>query len=68
MFIAYPNIMYFLLLEFKCVEVDGESRLKADIEIMCWKGTHNLIAYAIALPALIVWGVGLPAAAFWLLT
>jgi hypothetical protein len=68
MMIAYPNIIYFLLMEFKCVDIESESRLKADIEIICWKGTHNLIAYAIALPALIVWGIGLPLGSFWVLT
>jgi hypothetical protein len=68
MFIAYPNIMQFMLNLFKCIDVDGESRLKIDLEIGCWTPYHQIFAYAVALPSLIVWGVGLPILAFILLT
>jgi hypothetical protein len=49
---------------FKCIEVEGEMRLKADLEILCWSTNHNLIAFSVALPSVIVWGVGLPILAF----
>jgi len=67
MFIAYPNIMQFMLNIFKCIEIEGEMRLKADLEILCWSTHHHLITFFVALPSLIVWGVGLPILAFvWL--
>ena len=68
MFIATPNIMQFMLGMFKCIDVDGEMRLRADLEIMCWTSNHYMITFFVALPSLIVWGVGLPVLAFILLT
>lgn len=68
MFLAYPNIIQFMLYAFKCIDIDGEMRLKADLEILCWTQIHSICAYMIALPALIVWGLGLPLLAFWSLT
>ena len=68
MFLAYPNIMQFMLYAFKCIDIDGEMRLKADLEIVCWTTVHQIYAYLIALPAIIAWGLGLPVLAFWSLT
>ena len=64
MLIAYPNIIQFMLNIFKCIEVEGELRLKADLEILCWSTNHHIITFFVALPSLIVWGVGLPILAF----
>jgi hypothetical protein len=66
--IALPNMIQFFMYSFKCIDIDGELRLKADLEIVCWTQTHNLIAYMIALPALLVWCAGLPVLSFWYLT
>ena len=53
---------------FKCIDVDGDTRLKIDLEIVCWSTNHPIFAYVVALPSLIVWGLGLPILAFALLT
>jgi hypothetical protein len=37
------------------------------LEIVCWSPVHNLFSYIVALPALIVWGLCLPALAFYLM-
>ncbi len=68
MLLAYPNIMQFLFYTFKCIDIDGEMRLKADLEILCWSSSHKVFAFMIALPGLIVWGLGLPILSFWYLT
>jgi hypothetical protein len=68
MAIAYPNIMQFMLSLFKCIDVDGDTRLKIDLEIVCWSTNHQIFAYVVAAPSIIVWGVGLPILAFALLT
>lgn len=60
MTIALPNMAQFFLYSFKCIDVDGEIRLRADLEIQCWSLTHKLITFIVALPALIVWCIGLP--------
>ncbi len=52
---------------FQCVDIDGEMRLKVDLEIVCWSTNHKLFAYVIALPSLIVWGLGFPILAYILL-
>jgi hypothetical protein len=31
-----------------------------DLEIICYKGRHTLFALGVALPALIIWGLGIP--------
>ena len=68
MFIATPNLMQFMLGIFKCIDVNGEMRLKVDLDIVCWTTTHHIITFFVALPSLIVWGVGLPILAFIQLT
>ena len=68
MFIAHPNIVQYMLYEFKCQDVDGVQRLKYDLEIQCWTPLHNIFTFVVALPALIVWGFGMPVLAFWLLS
>lgn len=68
MYIATPNILQFMVYQFKCIDIDGENRLKVDLEIMCWGSSHSLFSYIVAMPALIVWGAGLPLLAFFFLT
>ena len=45
---------------YSCVDVDGETRVKNDLEIECYKGTHSFWSLFIALPSMIVWGLGIP--------
>ena len=47
--------------------MDGETRVKNDLEILCYRGSHTLWALGVALPALIVWGLGIPTFALFLL-
>jgi hypothetical protein len=46
------------------MDVNGESRLKIAIELTCWVGQHWFFSYVVALPSLIVWGLGIPFFAF----
>lgn len=39
-------------------------RVLADLEIVCYKGAHFFWAFYVALPSLIVWGLGIPFFAF----
>ena len=66
-FLAYPNMLQYFLYGFECIDVDGESRLKIDLEVKCWSQTHSLFLFMIALPSLVAWGAGLPMVTFWLL-
>lgn len=68
MFLAHPNIVQYMLYDMKCVDIDGEQRMKADLEILCWTKTHYIYTFALAVPSLLVWGIGLPFFGFMLLT
>ena len=50
-----------------CLDIDGERRLKYDLQIKCYQGIHTLMSLGVALPALIAWGIGIPMFALYLL-
>ena len=60
MILLYPTIVSLALQDFRCVEVDGESRLLEDFEVLCWSSSHTLVSLAVAIPSLIVWAFGVP--------
>ena len=62
--VSFPISLYII---YSCLNIDGELRLKNDLEIKCYKGTHGIWAFGIALPALIAWGMGIPLFAFFLM-
>ena len=47
--------------------MDGVERLYASLDIICYQGSHIFWTYGIALPAMVVWGLGIPFYAFLLL-
>lgn len=46
------------------MNIDGTQRVKNDLEIVCYQGSHLLYSLAIALPSIIVWGLGIPLFAY----
>jgi hypothetical protein len=67
-FMTHPNIVKSMFSAFSCFEVDpGELWLRTDLETRCWVGDHNKYSFGVALPGLIVWGVGIPLVALYLL-
>jgi len=64
LFLFHPTISGYMFSNFKCVEIDGQKRIKEDLEIECWSLSHNMWTYSVALPGLIVWALGLPFFAF----
>ncbi|CDW82348.1 UNKNOWN [Stylonychia lemnae] len=67
LFLVHPNIVKYVFNAFNCIDIDGESRIKNDLEIVCYTKEHILWALGVALPSLIVWGLGIPFFAFLLL-
>lgn len=45
-----------------CEQEETGSWLRSELEVRCWSFSHRVAALAIGLPALIIWGVGIPAA------
>jgi hypothetical protein len=68
LFLVHPSIVQFMFHNFKCMDIDGEDRVQDDLEVICWNAEHKLFSYFIALPSIIVWGLGIPFFAFSLLT
>ncbi len=67
LFFVHPNIIQLVFETFYCLDIDGEQRLKYDLDIKCYKGSHYYWAYGVAIPGMIVWGFGIPLFAFFLL-
>lgn len=50
---------------FNCTTYDGVSRLNSDYQVKCYSDPrHAQLAYYVALPALLIWGLGIPATIF----
>ena len=50
---------------FDCSVYDGDLRLVADLQVLCYADPwHNTIALYVALPCLILWGLGIPLGVF----
>ena len=52
---------------FSCININGEKRVKVDLDIVCYEGEHLYWSLGVALPSLIVWGLGIPLFALGLL-
>ena len=42
------------------MDVDGENRLEADLQLYCWSPQHKFFSLTIASPSIAVWGLGIP--------
>ncbi|CDW78175.1 UNKNOWN [Stylonychia lemnae] len=60
LFLAHPSIVQYSFYDFKCKNIDGELRLQDDLEVICWNSTHTFFSYFVALPSIVVWGIGIP--------
>eukprot|EP00347_Sterkiella_histriomuscorum_P017660 403348489 len=67
LFFVYSSIVQSMLDMFNCIDVDGESRLKIDLEVVCYKGQHTFWSMFVAVPGILVWGVGVPMLSYMLM-
>jgi hypothetical protein len=42
--------------------------MMTDLQVICWKDMHKIMTLYIALPALILWGLGIPGVVWFLMT
>ncbi|CAG9319459.1 unnamed protein product [Blepharisma stoltei] len=62
LFLIHPSLMHDLFSIYSCKEIDpGEFWLNADLNIRCWTPEHSFYAFIIAMPAIIIWGIAVPA-------
>lgn len=70
LFITHPSLTQSMIDMFNCKNYSdstGESvnRLVIDLQVECWKDPlHKIFTFYVALPCLIVWGLGIPATIF----
>ena len=62
-FVLYPTLVRFSTQILKCVEIDGDTFLIADLQEPCYRGRHLQFVLYLGLPETILWVVGLPCAA-----
>lgn len=67
LFLVHPNIVKQVFQAFYCLDIDGEERLKYDLEVLCYQGTHQFWYKYVALPGMLAWGFGIPIFALLLL-
>lgn len=67
-FLAHPSLVRLMFALFSCTEIEsGELWLINFMDIRCWGDSHTFYALAVGIPAIIVWGIGMPTATLRLL-
>ncbi len=64
LFIIHPNIVQTMFNNFNCKEIEGEKRAQQDYTVKCGQKIHQFWSYSVAMPSIIVWGLGIPLFAF----
>jgi hypothetical protein len=64
LFLVHPSITQSMIDMFNCSDYDGDLRLVVDLQVICYTGLHKYLAFGVALPCLIVWGIGIPITVF----
>ena len=60
-FLVHPNVVRLMFSAFACTEIEGKGHwLMENLEIECWDQKHTFYALGVALPSILVWGVGTP--------
>ena len=68
-FITLPPITTITFAIYNCIDIfgNGESYLALDMSLQCWSGDHNFYAKAFGIPIILIWILGLPMLAFFIL-
>lgn len=68
LFLIHPNLVKTMFGAFSCKEIDpGEFWLTDNLDIRCWDGSHVFYSVSVALPSIIVWGIGIPSTCLYFL-
>ncbi|CDW84862.1 UNKNOWN [Stylonychia lemnae] len=67
LFLAHPSIVQYSFSNFKCKNIEGDNRVLEDLEIICWEQEHLFFTNFFSIPAVIVWGAGIPLFAYLIL-
>jgi len=67
LFIVHPDITMMMFMAFNCIKVEGKYYLTSDVTVTCYEGTHKFYSLVIVVPSLIIWVMGIPMFALYLL-
>mmetsp|Transcript_6151 Transcript_6151/g.5544 ORF Transcript_6151/g.5544 Transcript_6151/m.5544 type:complete len:320 (-) Transcript_6151:481-1440(-) len=59
-FLVHPTVTEYMVDMFDCHTYDEDLRFQLDLQVICFTGLHYLLAFAVSLPCLILYGVGIP--------
>lgn len=59
-FLLHPSVMRVMFNAFNCEEVRPGEYWVTGLLVKCWEGKHLTYALAVALPAILIWGIGIP--------
>lgn len=68
LFTIHPNIVQTMFNDYNCKDIDGDKYVFVDMTIKCWDKAHSFWSYSVAMPSIIVWGLGIPFFALVLMT
>ncbi len=68
LYLVWPGLCSEVFALFACRDVCGASRLRADLDELCFVGRHAAFAYGLGVPMLLLYIVGLPLAALVMVT
>jgi len=61
-FLSHPSIVKVAFSIYSCTEVDPQELwVSTQMNIRCWQGEHMEYALTVALPSILIWGIGVPA-------
>jgi hypothetical protein len=68
-FMTLPAVTTITFAIYNCVDVfeDGKTYLALDVSLECWNGSHNFYARNFGIPIIIIWIVGLPLFALYIM-
>ena len=67
LFMIHPNIVQINFQNFRCLDTDGTERVLEDLEVICFSNVHKFYSFSVAIPSIIIWGIGIPLFAMLLL-
>ncbi|CAG9321997.1 unnamed protein product [Blepharisma stoltei] len=67
-FLVHPSLIKYYFSSFDCTELDyGKDWLVDDLNLRCWDSQHVFYITAIAFPAILLWGIGIPTTCLFLI-
>jgi hypothetical protein len=68
LFLVHPSMTKGMIDMFNCQYVDNTKRLSSNMQTICYEGFHGKLVNYVCYPCLVIWGFGIPAAVYILMS